>query len=131
MTGHPDDGLPLHTQIANLEFRLAALRKKRETFLRHGRLMKRVAWIVVTLAPILVAYMAATSKSDPLPTVFLVSILVAAAAALLWIYRNSTWIGDPGRNEAIAYNRYTSYWLFIEQAIQQHEKRLPELKARS
>ena len=128
-TDDRDRGLPLYAQIANLEHRLAALREKRETFLRHGRMMKRVAWIAVALAPLLVIYVAVIAKSHPLPMVFLASILIAVAAALLWLYRHSTWISDPGPNNGMAYNRYTSYWLFIEETLKDGERHLAELKS--
>lgn len=122
--------LPPHMEIANIEHRLAILRGKRETFLRHGRIMKRVAWAAVALAPLLLIYMAVTAESDPLPVVFLPTLVIAVAAALLWLYRDSTWIADPTpRHPAMAHNRYTSYWLFIEETIKEAEQRLAELKS--
>ena len=80
---HPDSGLPLHAEIANTEFRLTALREQRETFLRQGRMMKRVTWIAVGLAPLPIIYAAVNAEPDLIPMVFIGSLLIAVAAVLL------------------------------------------------
>lgn len=122
MTDHPDDGLPLHAQIANLD--------KRETFLRNGRIFKRGMLITLALAAVLVPYLAITTQKDPVPALFIATVLIGALAAMLWIYRNETWTVDAS-NQLPGYNRYTSYVAFVEESIKEHEKRLAELKAKS
>lgn len=130
MTGHPDDGLPLHAQIANAEFRLAFLLEKRETFLRQGRIAKRGFLIMLVVLAVLVPYLAITTQSDPVPTLAVTAILVGTVGTLMWIFRDAEWrVGDP--NQLFGYNRYTSYVAFVEEAIQENEKRLTELKART
>jgi hypothetical protein len=123
-----DHPLPVDMKIANLEHRLAALRQRRDAMLWSGRVLKRAAWIAVAIAPFLIAYFAFTATTDPLPLAFLASGLTATVALVLWVYRSSTWIGDVSLTYG-ARNRYTSYWLFIEQAITEGERRLSELRS--
>ena len=127
---HPDSGLPLHAQIANLEFKLAFLYDKRETFLKQGRIFKRGMLITLTLAAVLVPYLAITTQKDPVPALFVTTVLIGAVALVLWMYRNETWKVDVS-SELPGYNRYTSYVAFVEESIKEHEKRLAQLKAKS
>jgi hypothetical protein len=128
MASHPDDGLPLHAQIANAEFRLAFLRGRRETILRQGRMAKRGFLITLAIAAVLVPYLAITTQADPLPALFITAVVINVTAALMWMYRDWEWKVDanklPGRN------RYTFYPAFVEEAIKEHEKRLAELRAK-
>ena len=87
MTGHPDDGLPLHAQIANAEFRLAALRQQRETFLKQGRVIKYGFVITLALAAVIVPYLALTTQADPVPALFIGTIFIGAGAVVAWVYR--------------------------------------------
>ena len=125
--GHPDDGLPIHAQIANLEFKLAFLYDKRETFLKQGRLLKRGMWVTLVLAALIVPYLAITTQKDPVPALFVATVLIGAVAAVLWIYRKETWTADAA-NQLPGYNRYTSYVAFVEESIKEHEKRLAGLR---
>ena len=123
-----DSGLPVHAQIANLEFRLAALRQQQESLRRGGRVMKWGAWITWVCAAVFVTVMAFTMKSDPVPMIFISTILLAGSAGLLWINRHETWIADF-RSHVLPVNRYTSTWIFLEENIKEGEQQLAALKS--
>jgi uncharacterized membrane protein YjjB (DUF3815 family) len=86
--------------------------------------------ITLALAAVLVPYLAITTQKDPVPALFIATVLIGALAAMLWIYRNEPWTVDAS-NQLPGYNRYTSYVAFVEESIKEHEKRLAELKAKS
>jgi hypothetical protein len=119
--------LPAYMEIANLEHRLAFFRDKRETFLKQGRVVKRAAWITLAIAAVLIPYLALTTTEDPVPALVIASILIAAVAIGLWMNRNSTWVIAPG--ELPGRNRFNFYPVFVEETIEQCERRLEELKS--
>ncbi len=125
-----DADLPIHAQIANLEFKLAFLYEKRQTFLKNGRLLKRGMWVMLVVAAVLVPCLAISTQQDPVPALFIATVLIGTIAAVLWTYRNETWEVDAS-NQLPGYSRYTSYVAFVEESIKEHEKRLAELKAKS
>ena len=130
MTGHPDDGLPFHAQIANAEFRLAALRQQRETFLKQGRVIKYGFVITLALAAVIVPYLALTTQADPVPALFIGTIFIGAGAVVAWVYRKENWVTDPSRRFP-GFNRYTSYGVFLDEAIKENERRFAELQAKT
>jgi hypothetical protein len=121
--------LPVYMEIANLEHRLAALRDKQQSFARHSDLAKRVTWVAIPAVAVLVACIAFATQKDPGPMLAFFSILISAWATAAWIYRDSDWSVDL--NHFYSRNRYTSYRVFLEESIQECEKALAQLKAKS
>jgi hypothetical protein len=115
-------------QIANLEHRLAGLRKKRQTIARQSDVLKLATWIGIPATAVIVTCIAFAAQRNPIPTIVTFAILLSVWSRVAWKFRYADWSWMI-EHESGPRNRYTSHHVFIEESITECEKALAELKA--